>query len=74
MEESNYKIIIAYDGTHYSGWQIQPNGISIQQKLQEALKIFLRHDTFVVGSGRTDAGTHALGQAADFKSPHPLDP
>lgn len=71
--ENNYKIVIAYDGTHYSGWQIQPNGISIQQKLQEALKIFLRHETYVVGSGRTDAGTHALGQTAHFKSHHTIE-
>lgn len=71
--ENNYKITIAYDGTDYSGWQIQPNGVSIQQKLQEALKIFLKHDVFVVGSGRTDAGTHALGQVAHFKSPQEID-
>lgn len=73
MEEYNYKIIIAYDGTHYSGWQIQPNGISIQQKLQEALKIYLRHETHIVGSGRTDAGTHAFGQVAHFKTPSEID-
>lgn len=73
MEENNYKITIAYDGTHYSGWQIQPNGISIQQKLQEALKIFFRHDTYVIGSGRTDAGAHALGQVAHFKTPHLIE-
>lgn len=68
MSEYKYKIKILYDGTNYSGWQIQPNGISIQQKLQEALKIYLRHETHVIGSGRTDAGTHALGQVAHFKS------
>lgn len=66
--ENNYKLVIAYDGTHYSGWQVQPNGISIQQKLQEAISTFLRHDVTVVGSGRTDAGAHALGQVAHFKS------
>ncbi len=74
MMEYNYKITITYDGTHYSGWQIQPNGVSIQQKLQEALSIFLRHETLVVGSGRTDAGTHALGQVAHFKSAIKIDP
>lgn len=71
--EQNYKIVIAYDGTRYSGWQIQPNGISIQQTLQEALKTFLRHEAYVVGSGRTDAGAHALGQVAHFKSPLEID-
>lgn len=74
MKEYNYKIVVSYDGTNYSGWQIQPNGISIQQKLQEALKIFLRHDTHVIGSGRTDAGTHALGQTAHFKTTFEIDP
>ncbi len=64
----NYKILISYDGTNYSGWQIQPNGISIQQKLQETLKIVLKQDICVVGSGRTDAGAHALGQVAHFKT------
>lgn len=71
--ENNYKLTIAYDGTHYSGWQVQPNGISIQQKLQEALKIILRHEINIVGSGRTDAGAHALGQVAHFKSAEQLD-
>src|SRR5262249_30749926 len=52
---------------HYHGWQIQPNGISIQQKLQEAIKIILRKEVHIVGSGRTDAGVHALGQVAHFK-------
>ena len=74
MKEYNYKITLAYDGTNYSGWQIQPNGISIQQKVQEALKIVLRHETFIVGSGRTDAGTHALGQVAHFKTPLEIEP
>lgn len=73
MNEYNYKITIAYDGTNYSGWQIQPNGISIQQKLQEALSIYLRQPTHVTGSGRTDAGTHALGQVAHFKTHQHLD-
>ena len=69
----NYKIIIAYDGTHYSGWQVQPNGISIQETLQKALKIFLREDISLIGSGRTDAGAHALGQAAHFKTSKNID-
>jgi tRNA pseudouridine38-40 synthase len=73
MDENNYKITLAYDGTNYSGWQVQPNGISIQQKVQEALGIYLRHETQVMGSGRTDAGAHALGQVAHFKSPLQID-
>lgn len=61
-----YKLTIAYDGTHYSGWQVQPNGISIQAKIQEALAIALKAPLTIVGSGRTDAGVHALGQVAHF--------
>lgn len=63
----NYKLTIAYDGTHYHGWQIQPNGVSIQELLQKAIKIILREDVHVIGSGRTDAGAHAQGQVAHFK-------
>ena len=74
MDEFYYKITIAYDGTQYHGWQVQPNGISIQKKLQEALQTYLRHETFITGSGRTDAGVHALGQVAHFKSSIPLVP
>ncbi len=61
-----YKLLIAYDGTHYSGWQVQPNGTSIQTLLQQALSTALRAPTSLVGSGRTDAGVHALGQVAHF--------
>lgn len=71
--ERNCKMTIAYDGTHYSGWQVQPNGISIQEKLQEVLQIILRHPVVVVGSGRTDAGVHALGQVAHFKHEEEID-
>lgn len=65
--------MISYDGTHYSGWQVQPNGISIQGKIQEALQKILKHEVLVIGSGRTDAGVHALGQVAHFKVAEPLD-
>lgn len=65
---------IAYDGTHYCGWQIQPNGQSIQEIIQNALKIVLRLDQInLIGSGRTDAGVHALGQVANFQFAYPLD-
>lgn len=69
----SYKLLIAYDGTHYSGWQIQPNAPSIQEKLQEILKILLRQNIAVIGSGRTDAGVHAYGQVAHFRSSDPID-
>ena len=70
-----YKLTLAYDGTHYSGWQIQPNAPSIQQHLQESLASFLGGEQVtVIGSGRTDAGVHALNQIAHFKTEHLLNP
>jgi tRNA pseudouridine38-40 synthase len=64
----NFKITVEYDGTNYCGWQIQPNGVSIQAVLERALSTFLGKPTKVTGSGRTDAGVHALGQVANFSS------
>lgn len=69
----NYKLTIAYDGTDYCGWQVQPNGTSIQEVLQQKLAILLKQKTALQGSGRTDAGVHAMGQAANFHSPRKLD-
>lgn len=70
-----YKLQLAYDGTNYSGWQIQPNATTIQQHLQDALSIFLGGDKVsVVGAGRTDAGVHALAQVAHFKLENRIDP
>lgn len=54
-----YFITLSYDGTRYHGWQIQPNGISVQEELQKALSTLLRQPIEVVGAGRTDAGVHA---------------
>ncbi|MDN3505866.1 MAG: tRNA pseudouridine(38-40) synthase TruA [Simkaniaceae bacterium] len=64
-----YKLNISYDGTHYSGWQVQPNAISIQSLIQQALETALRTPTSLTGSGRTDAGVHALNQTAHFTAP-----
>ncbi len=69
----NYKLTLAYDGTSFSGWQIQPNGFTIQECLQKAIQIILRHPVSLIGSGRTDAGVHAKGQVANFTSPHLID-
>jgi tRNA pseudouridine38-40 synthase len=63
-----YKLTIAYEGTPFHGWQIQPNGVSIQALIQEALLTILREQVQVVGAGRTDAGVHALGQVAHFNT------
>ncbi len=59
-------ITLAYNGKNYVGWQIQPNGISVQQVLQEALSTILREQIEVVGAGRTDAGVHAREMTAHF--------
>lgn len=60
------KMIVAYDGTNYNGWQIQPNGVTIEQKLNEALSALLREDIRVTGASRTDAGVHSLGNVCIF--------
>lgn len=70
---NHYKLIIAYDGTHYHGWQVQPNGITIQEVLQKQMAVTLRHEVQVTGSGRTDSGVHATGQTAHFHTENELD-
>ena len=62
-----YFIIFSYDGTNYHGWQIQPNGVSVQEKLQGALSTLLREEIVVTGAGRTDAGVHAKMMVAHFE-------
>ena len=62
-----YFITLSYDGTRYHGWQIQPNGPSVQEKLQWALSTILRQENIqVTGAGRTDAGVHARMMVAHF--------
>ena len=68
-----YFIFLSYDGTHYHGWQIQPNGMSIQRRLQEALSTLLRQPVEVFGAGRTDTGVHARMMVAHFCYDEPLD-
>jgi tRNA pseudouridine38-40 synthase len=63
-----YKITFSYDGTHYGGWQVQANSLAIQPLVQKALETVLRHPLDLSGSGRTDAGVHALAQTAHFDS------
>lgn len=68
-----YRLILAYDGTHYGGWQVQPNSTSIQMLVQMALETALRNKTDLTGASRTDAGVHALGQVAHFTANDPVD-
>ncbi|RAK07749.1 tRNA pseudouridine(38-40) synthase [Halanaerobium saccharolyticum] len=63
----NYKIIVEYDGTNYSGWQIQKNtSQTIQQKIEQTLTKINKNRVQITGAGRTDAGVHAAGQTANF--------
>lgn len=63
---------IAYDGTNYSGWQTQPNGLAVQQVVEDALEQLLKERVQVRSSGRTDAGVHALAMAAAFTTSREL--
>jgi tRNA pseudouridine38-40 synthase len=72
--DRNFKIVIEYDGTRYVGWQRQPNGPSIQQSIENAIETMTRQKISLIGSGRTDAGVHALGQTANFRCETRLSP
>ncbi|MBW2673779.1 MAG: tRNA pseudouridine(38-40) synthase TruA [Deltaproteobacteria bacterium] len=64
----NVMIACEYDGTAYHGWQRQPNGITIQEVLEEKMGIITQEEIRLVASGRTDAGVHALNQVANFRT------
>ena len=70
----HFKLTIEYDGTSYHGWQRQPNGPSIQQAVESAIQTMTRQNITLIGSGRTDAGVHALGQTAGFCCDTRLEP
>jgi tRNA pseudouridine38-40 synthase len=71
---ASVKLVLSYDGTRYVGWQVQPNGPSIQAELERALATLHKEPVRVTGAGRTDAGVHALGQVASFAVERPLPP
>jgi tRNA pseudouridine38-40 synthase len=69
----NLKLTLAYDGTEFHGWQIQPALRTVQGELQEALQKLFNHEVSVTGSGRTDAGVHAHGQVANVQTIRAMD-
>jgi tRNA pseudouridine38-40 synthase len=70
----NIRLTIEYDGTNYVGWQRQSNGISVQQRLEEALSRHLGERVRTTCAGRTDAGVHARGQVVNFRTNSRLTP
>ena len=69
---NRYFIYLGYNGKEYCGWQIQPNGMTVQQRLEESLSTILRSKIAVVGAGRTDASVHARRMVAHFEMEQPL--
>lgn len=70
----NIKIIIEYDGTDYHGWQCQADLPTVQKTIEDAIRRITREDVKITGSGRTDAGVHAMGQVANFFVETRMDP
>lgn len=69
-----YKLTISYKGTGFSGWQKQPNAITVEEELEKAFSQILQQPIDLVGQGRTDAGVHALGQVAHVDLPDSVNP
>ncbi len=70
----NLKLVLSYDGTDFNGWQTQPGLRTVQDTLETAVEQITGSRPRANASGRTDAGVHAVGQAANFHTPTPLDP
>ncbi len=69
-----FKIVVAYDGTNYCGWQVQPNGTTIEGVLNQTLCHLLKEEIHIIGASRTDSGVHALGNVAVFDSETKIPP
>lgn len=74
VDQHYYKLIIAYDGTEYQGWQEQPHKNTVKDTLVAAFKVVFKCESYLVAASRTDAGVHALGQVALVRTTLALDP
>src|ERR1700689_3877859 len=72
MQTYQWKLVLAYDGSEFHGWQVQPDRVTVQGVLRDALARITGEDVLPQGSGRTDAGVHALGQVASFALVAPI--
>lgn len=72
MEKQRVRLTVAYDGTNYHGWQLQDNGITIEEELNRCLSGLLGETIRVIGASRTDSGVHALGNVAVFDTESPM--
>ncbi len=70
----NLKLLIEYDGTHFHGWQVQPELRTVQGVMQEVIARVVGHQVRLIGASRTDRGVHALGQVANFRTTSTLPP
>jgi len=68
-----YFISLAYKGTNFHGWQVQPNAVSVQQRINEGLSVLLKEEVMIMGAGRTDAGVHAKQMYAHFECDKSFD-
>jgi tRNA pseudouridine38-40 synthase len=72
MQTHQWKLVLAYDGSEFNGWQVQPDRVTVQGELRDALARITGENVLPQGSGRTDAGVHALGQVASFALAAPI--
>lgn len=74
MDQKNIRLIVAYDGTRYHGWQRQKNAMTVQEVIEEKLRVMTGEPHSLIASGRTDAGVHALNQVCNFLTRSPIPP
>jgi tRNA pseudouridine38-40 synthase len=74
MDQKNIRLIMAYDGTRYHGWQRQKNAMSLQELIEEKLQVMTGASHNLIASGRTDAGVHALNQVCNFLTRSTIPP